>query len=196
MLRTLVLCAACHSLHFEGEGYSAPSAQRYRINSISTRLEPDGEAQHAMRDRKGLAVVQAPDDVDARRGGRSPLRRGALFDLGEAEALGDRAAGAVGEVVHDFDVVGTDAEGFGRQRAGSAGRYAPAGVVVVEPIADLQATWADPAHQPAAADDLPVRREDGVTERGALRPLGFALFEEPGRRLAVVTVTDELHERP
>lgn len=140
--------------------------------------------------------MEAPDDVDTRRRGRSLLRSGALFDPGEAEAVGYRTAGSIGEIVHDFDVVGTDAEGFGRQRAGRSGRYAPAGVVMVEPIADLQAAWADPAHQAATADDLPVRGDDGVTEPGALRPLGITAFEEPDRRRTVVAVADEIHERP
>lgn len=43
MVRTEVLCAACHS-HlghvFEGEGYPTPTDQRYCINSISLRLIP------------------------------------------------------------------------------------------------------------------------------------------------------------
>jgi peptide-methionine (R)-S-oxide reductase len=43
-VRTEVLCANCHS-HlghvFEGEGYGTPTDQRYCINSISLRLEPD-----------------------------------------------------------------------------------------------------------------------------------------------------------
>jgi peptide-methionine (R)-S-oxide reductase len=44
MVRTEVLCATCHS-HlghvFEGEGYDTPTDQRYCINSISLRLQPD-----------------------------------------------------------------------------------------------------------------------------------------------------------
>ena len=44
MVRTEVLCATCHS-HlghvFEGEGYPTPTDQRFCINSISLRLEPD-----------------------------------------------------------------------------------------------------------------------------------------------------------
>jgi peptide-methionine (R)-S-oxide reductase len=43
MVRTEVLCAACHS-HlghvFEGEGYNTPTDQRYCINSISLKLIP------------------------------------------------------------------------------------------------------------------------------------------------------------
>ena len=42
MVRTEVLCAACHS-HlghvFEGEGYPTPTDQRYCINSICLRLK-------------------------------------------------------------------------------------------------------------------------------------------------------------
>jgi peptide-methionine (R)-S-oxide reductase len=44
MVRTEVLCAACHS-HlghvFEGEGYHTPTDQRYCINSVSLRLRPE-----------------------------------------------------------------------------------------------------------------------------------------------------------
>jgi peptide-methionine (R)-S-oxide reductase len=44
MVRVEVICAACHS-HlghvFEGEGYPTPTDQRYCINSISLRLQPD-----------------------------------------------------------------------------------------------------------------------------------------------------------
>ncbi|GAB2973659.1 peptide-methionine (R)-S-oxide reductase MsrB [Saccharothrix stipae] len=44
MVRTEVLCAACHS-HlghvFEGEGYDTPTDQRYCINSVSLRLVED-----------------------------------------------------------------------------------------------------------------------------------------------------------
>jgi len=44
-VRTEVLCATCHS-HlghvFEGEGYNTPTDQRFCINSISLRLQPDG----------------------------------------------------------------------------------------------------------------------------------------------------------
>jgi peptide-methionine (R)-S-oxide reductase len=43
MVRTEVLCAACHS-HlghvFAGEGYGTPTDLRYCINSISMRFEP------------------------------------------------------------------------------------------------------------------------------------------------------------
>jgi peptide-methionine (R)-S-oxide reductase len=47
MVRTEVLCATCHS-HlghvFEGEGYPTPTDQRYCINSISLRLQPDTQS--------------------------------------------------------------------------------------------------------------------------------------------------------
>lgn len=45
MVRTEVLCAACHS-HlghvFAGEGYDTPTDLRYCINSISLQFEEDG----------------------------------------------------------------------------------------------------------------------------------------------------------
>jgi len=47
MVRTEVLCATCHS-HlghvFEGEGYDTPTDQRYCINSVSLRLQPDADS--------------------------------------------------------------------------------------------------------------------------------------------------------
>jgi peptide-methionine (R)-S-oxide reductase len=47
MVRVEVLCASCHS-HlghlFEGEGYDTPTDQRYCINSIAVRLEPEEPA--------------------------------------------------------------------------------------------------------------------------------------------------------
>jgi peptide-methionine (R)-S-oxide reductase len=51
VVRTEVLCGSCrsHVGHvFDGEGYT-PTGQRYRINSISLKLEPkgDGETDHA-----------------------------------------------------------------------------------------------------------------------------------------------------
>jgi peptide-methionine (R)-S-oxide reductase len=46
MVRTEALCASCHS-HlghlFEGENYDTPTDQRYCINSIAVRLEPEPE---------------------------------------------------------------------------------------------------------------------------------------------------------
>ena len=50
MHRVEVLCANCHS-HlghvFEGEGYNTPTDQRYCINSISMKLEPEAGPEDA-----------------------------------------------------------------------------------------------------------------------------------------------------
>lgn len=82
-----------------------------------------------------------------------PFRCLYAFNLSESQAVGDGSAGGVGSIVMDLDAVDArELEALvDKSRSGHRG-HTLSGPMRVKPVADIEATLTDAAHEVAAAD--------------------------------------------